>query len=345
MIRHSKPLVDQGDIDSVAEVLRSGNIAQGNKVKEFEGAVSKYLGARFGVAVSTGTAAIHLALASLGVGFGDEVIMPSYICTSPYLATLYLGAKPVVVDIDKVDFNISVASVKEHMSPKTKAIIAPHMFGMPCEVDSLLELGVPVVEDCAQAIGAAYKKRRVGGLSSLSICSFYATKMMTTGEGGMVLTSDEDVYERLKGMREYDGRSLDVLRFNYKLTDFQAALGLSQLEKLDDFISRRRSIAKIYDQAFQDMRIELPMRFDWKESVYYRYIVLLNEIEKVRDDLRSKDIFCERPVKELLPSDRGVACARFIHDRALSVPIYPNLSYDDVELVCKSFRRAVAGKA
>ena len=343
MIKHSKPLIDKSDIEAVVDVLNSGDIVQGRKVQEFESSVSGYLGVKFGVAVSTGTAAIHLALAGLGVGPGDEVIMPSFICTSPYLATLYVGAKPVVVDINKTDFNIDVAAAKRSLTRKSKAIILPHMFGMPSDFDDLADVGIPIVEDCAHAIGAKYKGRRVGGLGNVSICSFYATKMMTTGEGGMVLTDDEEVRERVLEMRQYDGRSLDVIRYNYKLTDFQAALGLSQFGKLEAFVERRRKIAKLYDESFKDLGIQLPARSGLKESVYYRYLVLLKNLELVRSELRKREVFCERPVKEPLPSDIALPNTRVVHEGALSLPIYPSLSDDEVSFVIESFRDSVRG--
>jgi dTDP-4-amino-4,6-dideoxygalactose transaminase len=225
VIQHSKPSVDHDDIEAVVDVLNSGNIAQGEKVEEFERNVAGFIGIKHGVAVSSGTAALHLSLIGLGVGPGDEVIIPSYICTSPYLATLYVGASPVIVDIDTTDFNISKKMAKKAITPKTKAIIVPHMFGTPAELDELLDTGVPVIEDCAQSLGAIYRGRKVGGFGKLSICSFYATKLITTGEGGMVLTNDDEIYRNISEIRQYDKKSLNTLRYNYKLTDFQAALG------------------------------------------------------------------------------------------------------------------------
>lgn len=172
MVPHSRPSIDQKDIDAVSQVLASANIAQGKKVKEFENELSRYVGTKHAIACSTGTAALHLALEGLGVKNGDEVIIPSYVCASPYFATLYSGARPRIVDIDRTDLNVCAETVKRRLTRKVKAIIVPHMFGNSAELDELLELGIPLIEDCAQALGAEYHDQKVGSFGSLSVFSF-----------------------------------------------------------------------------------------------------------------------------------------------------------------------------
>jgi perosamine synthetase len=341
MIPHSKPLIDQDDIRAVSEVLASGNLAQGVKVKEFEEGISRFVGAKFGVACSSGTSALHLALISMGVAPGDEVVMPSYVCSSPYFATLHAGAVPMIADINVSDFNLSVASVKEQLSEKTKAIIVPHMFGTAAEIDELLELGVPIVEDCAQSIGAQYKGKQVGSYGAVSAFSFYATKMITAGEGGMVLTSEPEFYDKLVEFRDYDKKSLFPAKYNYKMTDFQAALGLSQLKKLRHFIERREQIAFAYNKSFSDCSVELPVASPHKRPIYFRYVIKVSNRDWVQQEAEKSGVICEKPVFQSLHAClglQGFPSSNRATEQALSIPIYPSLTDSEIEYVTEALR-------
>jgi dTDP-4-amino-4,6-dideoxygalactose transaminase len=341
IIPHSRPSIDQADIDAVSQVLSSGKIAQGEKVKEFENAVAHYVGRKFGVAVSSGTAALHLALLSLGIGPADEVIMPSYVCSSPYFATLHAGAVPKIADIELSNFNICADTVKPRISSRTKAIIVPHMFGNPAELDPLLELRVPVIEDCAQSLGAEYKSRRVGSLAELSVFSFYATKMITTGEGGMILTDDDETRAILVELRDYDKKALSPTKYNYKMTDLQASLGLSQLGKLPWFIEQRKRIASVYNAALSEHSIGLPSATAGSRHVFYRYVVMLERMDQVKEKAHIDGIVCERPVFKPLHSDfAAVECPNSAkaHDHALSIPLYPGLSREEIDYILARLR-------
>lgn len=347
MIHHSKPLIDQEDIAAVSDVLASGNIAQGVKVNEFEQAVSQFVGTKFGVACSSGTSALHLALISIGVGSGDEVVMPSYVCSSPYFATLHAGAVPKLADINFLDFNISVESVREHLSEKTKAIIVPHMFGAATEIDELLALGVPIVEDCAQSLGAQYKGQQVGSFGAVSAFSFYATKMITTGEGGMILTNEPEFYNKLVEYRDYDKKSLSSTKYNYKMTDFQAALGLSQLRKLQHFIERRRQIAYAYNTSFSDCNIELPVDNPSKKSVYFRYVIKVSNRDWVQQEAKNSGLICQKPIYQSLHTYLGLLGypnSDRATERSLSIPIYPSLTNDEIEKISQTLRRLLPQK-
>ena len=340
LIPHSRPTISEQDIKAVADVLASGRISMGEKVEEFEEAVARYVGTKCGVAVSSGTAALHLALLGLGVGLGDEVIIPSFVCSSLYFAVKHVGGVPKIADVDSQDLNVSAEGVRRLIGSKTKAVVVPHMFGMPAELDEMLELGVPIIEDCAQSLGAEYRGRKVGGFGVVSILSFYATKVITSGEGGMVLTGDEDLCSRISDLREYDKKALTPVKYNYKMADFQAALGLSQLSRLDDFILRRRRVASEYGQFLSRFRVKLPSERAHKNSVFYRYVIMVDELEKIQTALKKNGVMCERPVFQ--PLHRGLTSFKcpnsdLAYDHALSIPIYPMLSEEEIEYVFHVF--------
>jgi len=354
MIAHSKPTLNGEDFSAVEEVLRSGNIAQGAKVVQLEENMAGFIGAKAeGVAVSSGTAALHLALKALKVGKGDEVILPSYVCTALLNAINYEGAKPVLADICPDSFNLHVSAAKKALSKNTRAIILPHLSGLPADIEEFLTLGVPLIEDCAQALGATYRGRMVGGLSTFSIFSFYATKLITTGGGGMLFSDSQKLLDEVRDLREYDNRDDYRVRYNYKLTDLQAALGLSQLERLPSFLARRREIAQRYTEAMQHIPVVLPRAYPDREHIYYRYVIRIDGIEaqrhrvtKVRSDkeelgrylelLHRKGIGCQRPVYRPLHHYlglRGFPITDKVWQTALSLPIYPSLTDDEQEKI------------
>ena len=340
IVHHSRPFISKEDLEAVTEVLASGYISQGEKVKEFETRLAEFIGVKHGVAVSSGTSAIHAALRGLNVASGDEVILPSYVCASPYMAVLHVGATPKIVDVDPSDFNICATTAKKGITPKTKAMIVPHMFGMPAELDELLDLGVPIIEDCAQSLGAEYKKRMLGSFGRLCVCSFYATKMITTGEGGMVLTDDHEIYTRALEVREYDKKPLTTVRFNYKMSDIEAAMGLSQLKRIISFIERRREIARIYNERFSKHDVILPRTPSHKGPVFYRYVVLLDRLEHIKKTARRSGIMCEKPVwKPLHKSPYSTSrcpSSDYLYSHALSIPLYPSLNPEEIEYAAKT---------
>src|SRR5581483_4123677 len=231
LIPHNRPLITDADIAAVSGTLASGWIAQGPQTRAFEEEVCAFLGLEGdAVAVSSGTTALHLALLALGVGPEDAVILPTYVCSAVLNAVCHAGAAPVLADVSPNDFNLDPAHVHALLTARTKAIIAPHTYGFPADIGALRALGVPVVEDCAQAIGAAVAGRKAGTLGDIAIFSFYATKLMTTGQGGMVV-GPRTLMETVRDLRDFDCRPTYRVRYNYQMTDFQAALGRSQLAR------------------------------------------------------------------------------------------------------------------
>ncbi len=341
MITHSKVVLDEEDLAGVANVLRSGLLVQGSFVSSLENKLASFIGVRHAVAVSSGTAALHLALISLGIGPGSEVIMPSYVCTALLNAVHYVRAAPVLVDIEPDTYNISAEQVKKAICEKTGAIIVPHMFGLPADMDAILSLGVPVIEDCAQSVGARYGSRRVGSLGSISIFSLYATKMLCAGEGGLVLSNEPDLIARARDLKDYDEKKTYTPRYNYKLTDIQASLGGSQLKRLPSFIEKRQKIAGLYNEGLGEVVSQIPFVPEGREHIYYRYVIKVDNPRGFMDKMREKGIVCRRPVYK--PLHRyldlsGYEGTEEVWSKTISIPIYPSLSEMDVHRIVDAIR-------
>jgi dTDP-4-amino-4,6-dideoxygalactose transaminase len=232
---------------------------------------------------------------------------------------------------------MSVEAAKRAIKRKTKAIIVPHMFGCPAEIDRLSELGIPVIEDCAQSIGANFKGQRVGSFGLLSAFSFYATKVMAAAEGGMVLSDSEDLASLIKDLREYDNKDNYILRYNYKMTDIQAALGLSQLSFLEKFIKRRKEIAARYFQEFKNCNFILPTAEKEKDHIYYRFVIKTkdNSSEYI-EKFHQKNVMCMRPV--YIPLHAYLNLSGFPHTleawhKTISIPLYPSLREEEIDRI------------
>lgn len=338
VIPHSRPTLGKTETEPVSRVILSGHIAQGRAVSDFEHSVARVIGTREAVACSSGTAALHLTLLAMKIGAGDEVVFPSYVCSAVLHAVRYVGADPVLAEADPVTCNIDPQDVRKRLTPRTRAIIVPHLFGLAADLKPIISLGVPVIEDCAQALGADYHGRKAGSLGHAAIFSFYATKVITTGEGGMVLSDSRELLNRVRDAREYDQKKDPGLRYNYKMTDMQAAMGLVQMKQLPSFIEKRRSIAKRYDAAFNKLRIGLPP--EDQGHIYYRYVMRLRgDVASVIEDLGRKGIRSARPVH--MPLHRylrteGYPLTERIWNESLSIPIYPSLTGSEVARIMGS---------
>src|SRR6266852_4368846 len=289
--------VGEQEAQAAAEVIRSGWLTMGPKTFEFERQFAEYVGARHAVAVSSGTAALHLALEAAGIRSGDEVLLPTTTFTATGEVVCYLGAKPVLVDVESGSMNLDPVDAARRITSRTKAIIPVHLAGVPCEMQQIQELasahGLRVIEDAAHSLPASYRGTPIGALSEITAFSFYATKTLTTGEGGMVTTTNEQVAERMRIMRLHgierdawkryraDGSWFyQVLEagFKYVMTDFQAAIGLVQLGKCDDLSTARQTIADRYTAAFSCMpALQVPESYSDRKTSWHLYILRLRQ--------------------------------------------------------------------
>lgn len=373
-ISYGKHWIGEDDIDAISETLRSDFLTTGPKVAEFEKAVAEYCGAKYAVAVSNGTAALHIA--SLGLlKPGDKVLTTpnSFLATAN--AILYAGAKPLFVDIQE-NGNIDLDLCEEMLQndPMIKALFAVHFSGNPVEQEKLKRLkakyDITILEDCAHSIGAEYEGIKAGSCthSDASVFSFHPVKHMTTGEGGMVTTNNEALYEHLKILRnhgmvktpgmkpwEYEMRELG---FNYRITDIQCALGLSQLKKLDSFIERRRKLAQRYDEAFADHpNIEPLYRYNGRSS-YHLYVVLIDfdQIDIIKAELfismRERGIGMQlhyMPInrqpyyRRLGYGEESLPNMDRYYERCLSIPLYPKLKVEEQEYVIETLKEMLGG--
>ncbi len=364
------------DIQAVVSVLKGDWITQGPAIETFEKDVCAYTGARNAVAVANGTAALHLSVLAAGIRPGDEVIVTPYTFAASANAILYAGAKPVFADIDYASFNISPGQIKKKTTPKTKAIIPVHFAGLPCEMDEINEIAeskdLAVIEDAAHAIGAEYKGRKVG-CGGTATFSFHPVKAITTGEGGMVVTSDNEMAQKIRALRTHgitkDARqrslpaagwynAMEHLGFNYRITDFQAALGSSQLSRLDSFIRRRNEIAKTYADGLSGIPgLVLPENQPSKRSAWHIYCIRLKtgkwtaSRDEVFAALRAENIGVNvhylpvylHPYYQRLGYTEGLcpsAEKAFLEE--ITLPLFPKMTDRQVESVIEAVGKVAA---
>ena len=349
------PEMGDAEIDAVVDVLESGRLTDGPEVRAFESEFAAYSDAEYGVATSNGTTALHTALEAVGVGAGDRVVTTPFSFVATGNAIRFTGATPVFGDVDPETYNLTPESVEAHLRDgDADAILAVHLFGLPADVGALSDLAdeydVPLVEDAAQAHGATYDGRRVGALGDAAAFSFYPTKNMTTGEGGMVTTTDEDVADAAKRFvnhgRADTGHGYEhvELGHNYRLTDMAAAIGRRQLERLPDYTERRRENAARYDELFADSAFVTPVEPDGREHVYHQYTVRCANRDAVSDALAERGVgsavyyptpIHRQPAFEGVTPDADAPVSETVADQVLSLPVHPNVTPDDVDRIAR----------
>lgn len=341
------PIIDEEEKQAVLDVLNSGVLAEGPRVREFEEAFARLCGVQFAIATSSGTAALHIALLAHGIGPGDEVITSPFTFIASANSILYTGAKPVFVEIDPDTFNVHPELIESAITPNTRAILPVHLFGLSCDMRAIMEIAerhrLVVIEDACQSHGARYENQPVGSFGT-GVFSFYATKNITSGEGGMITTNDSDFMEKCRAIRQHGMRKRyyhDELGFNFRMTDVHAAIGLAQLNKLSRFNQARRSNARYLDEHLQGVKVPyIPPNCD---HVYHQYTIRV--ASRYRDRLKvylyehgiGSEVYYPLPVhlQGLYAGKLGYRVnlpeAELAAREVLSLPVHPRLVQADLE--------------
>lgn len=337
--------------------------ANGKYVNEFESKFAEFCGTKYAISCSNGTVTLHLIMLALGIGPGDEVIMPTLTYIATANAVRYCGATPVFVDSDEFTLNIDPKKIEEKITKNTKAIMPVHLYGLASEMDPIMEISrkynIPVIEDAAEAHGAEYKGQKVGSFGLASSFSFFGNKIITSGEGGMVVTNDEDLYKRMKLLKaqavspEKKYWHIDV-GYNYRMTNMQAAIGLGQLEKIDWHMAQRERIADLYKKFLEDAKDYMVLQgepTDCKHVHWMSNVILQDKVEKPRDQVMKEMEECNiemRPVfypMHIMPpyydENASYPVAEKVSSRGISLPSHALLTEDDVKYVCDNLKRIV----
>ena len=357
----SRPDVSQADIDAVVEVLRSPNLSLGPKVPEFERRFAEYVGRRHGIAVNSGTSGLFLCTQALGLGPGDEVITTPFTFIASVTTIMMSGARPVFVDIDPVSLNMDPARVAAATTPRTKAFLPVAVFGNPTGLDTIEEIarrrGLPVIEDSCEALGSTLGDRKVGTFGAMSVFAFYPNKQMTTGEGGMILTDDDELAHMCASLRN-QGRGRgggwlahERLGYNYRLSDINCALGVSQLGRIEQFVEKRRRVAAMYQRRLAgEDRVIVPQEPAGSRMSWFVFVLRLAERYGIEDRNRLLRMMTERgiqvsnyfPPVHLQPfmvAKYGYKGGDFpvtdaVCSRTIAVPFHNNLTEQEVDVVC-----------
>jgi len=375
-LTYGRQWVDENDIDAVVNVLKGNYLTTGPNVGNFEKAVTEYVGAKYGVAVSNGTAALHVACLAAGIKEGDEVITTPITFAASANCVLYCGGTPVFADIDPITYNICPEEIEKKITNKTKAIIPVDYTGQPADMDKIRKIAdkynLIVIEDSAHSLGSEYKGKKVGTLAHMTEFSFHPVKPITTAEGGIVVTDDEELYRKLMLFRSHgitrDGNMLThdegpwyyeqlELGYNYRITDVQCALGISQMKKIDMFINRRREIVKRYNEAFKDIQqLITPHEAEYSNSGWHLYVIKL-DLSKLKCDRRTIFEALQKenigvnvhylpvylhPYYQKLGYKKGLCPeAEKLYESMITLPIFPKMEDKDAEDVINGVKKVL----
>ncbi|MDD5472786.1 MAG: DegT/DnrJ/EryC1/StrS family aminotransferase [Candidatus Methanoperedens sp.] len=360
MIPVAEPCIGKKEREYVLDCIESGWVSSSGKyILKFEKGFSEYCDTKYGISCSNGTTALHLALLALGIGKGDEVIVPTLTFIATANAVTYTGARPVFVDSDSITWNIDPRKIEEKITTKTKAIIPVHLYGNPCNMDEIMDIagkyGLYVIEDAAEAHGAKYKGRMVGSIGNMGCFSFYGNKIITTGEGGMITTNEEESADKIAMLRDHamskDRKYWhDFIGYNYRMTNLQAALGLAQLENIDNIIEIKRKNARIYSFLLRDVKgITFPREESRDKNVYWMYSVLIEDDYGITRDALMKKLSTEgidsRPFFypiHIMPPYRDVGdfpVAEVLSKKGINLPSSAKLNRTEIEKICKVIQK------
>lgn len=353
----AKPIIGEQEIENVVEVLKSGMIAQGPKVAEFEEKFADWVGAKYGIATNSGTAALHVALLACGIGPGDEVITTPFTFIASGNAIVYTGATPVFADIDLDTYNINPLTIEELITDKTKAILPVQLYGQAAEMDKIREIAekhdLMVIEDAAQAHGATYKDEKVGSMGDMACFSFYPTKNMTTSEGGMITTNNKELAEKARMFRDHGSNikyTHDEIGYNFRMTDIGAAIGLAQLDVIDDFNNKRIENAEYLNEGLKDVDgVVIPYSPEERKHVYHQYTIRVDKGDRDKwvEMLNERGIgtgihypipLYNQPIFKKLGFDGNSPVAEKAADNVISLPVHPSLTKDDLDLIIEAVK-------
>ena len=357
MINIAKPIISDEEIEAVTEVLKSGMLAQGPKVDEFEKKFAEYSEAKYGIATSSGTTALHTALVAAGVERGDEVITTPFTFAATSNSILYSDATPVYADIDPKTFNLNPEKIEEKITDKTKAIVPVHLYGQPADMDPILEIAekhdLKVIEDAAQAHGSTYKGKKIGSIGDLGCFSFYPTKNMTTGEGGMVTTNDDDLAEKSAMIRAH-GESKryeqSLLGYNYRMTDIAASIGIVQLKSIDKFNEKRNENAKYLSEGLSDVEgITTPCVDSNVTHVFHQYTIrVCKDRDEFKQFLTDNEIgtgvhypivLYKQPYYQNLGITGNCPEAELAANQVISLPVHPSLTTEELDTIIETVKK------
>ena len=357
----SFPDINEDDIKEVLGVIKSGRLALGPKTISFENAMADYIGVKHAIAVSSGTSALHLIVRSLGLGPGDEVLVPSFTFVASVNAILFERAKPIFVDIEGETFNIDPEDLERKITPKTKAIMVVDVFGHPAEWDSILKIAeeydLKIIDDSCEALGAEYKGRKIGSFGDAAAFAFYPNKQITTGEGGIIVTNDDNIAQAARSMRNQGRNEMSawlehqILGFNYRMDEMSAALGLSQLKRIESFLQKRERVASYYTELLSEVEeIETPIVKPYVRMSWFVYVVKLKkglDRDKIIKKLQEKGVPARgyfSPI-HLQPYIRvkyeNLERTEDIAKRTLALPFHNNMKEEEIKYVVQILKESV----
>ncbi len=364
MIPLAKPYITDEDKKAILEVLAAPFLSLGPKLPEFERVMANYAGRKYAVAVNSGTSALHLAVKALGIKEGDEVITTPFSFIASANCILYEGAKPVFVDIEEDTFNIDPQKIESAITERTKAILPVDVFGYPCRWDEIISIAqrydLRIIEDSCEALGSEYKGRRCGSFGDISAFAFYPNKQITTGEGGVLLTDNEEIYELCKSWRN-QGRgesdewlTFERLGYNYRIDEMSCALGISQMKRIEEILKRRKEVAGYYKELLGDVEeIQLPKELPYPGKVsFFVYVIRIKKRDEVMRKLQERGIQCRPyfyPPIHLQPfyknsfgyKEGDFPIAEKVSREALAIPFYTEMTFEEAKIVSDTIREAL----